>query len=128
MLLPLPGGSAEHVKIEIGSKGKISGYILNGTSGLLMKDVSVAVYAAADSSMVAGTITNGDGSFVISMLAAGTYLIEISHRGFTGKQITGIVIKTEQPEIHIGGIQLEPGGKKTKRLGWNYPDFFPLKT
>jgi hypothetical protein len=96
------------ITIEIGSKGKISGCIRNASSGQLMKNVSVTVLSAADSTMVAGTITNGDGSYVLCMLASGSYLLEISYPGFKKILITGITVRTESPGVDLDEIQLFP--------------------
>lgn len=103
------------MKIEFGSKGQISGYILNASSGQPLKNVSVAIYSAADSSMVAGTITNSDGSFVLCMLAPGSYILEISYPGFIKRSIPGLNVRTEYPGVDMGEIQLYPDETAAKR-------------
>jgi hypothetical protein len=101
--------------IEIGSKGKISGYIRNASSGQQMKNVFVTVYSAADSSMVAGTITNDDGSFLISMLASGSYILEISYPGFIKRSIPELLVRKEYPGVDMGEIRLFPDETPAKR-------------
>jgi hypothetical protein len=112
LLIPLFLADASGtIKIEIGSKGKISGTIINASSEQPLKNASVTVYSAADSSMVAGTITNEDGSFHISMLASGSYLLEIVHPGFMKKSFSGLTVRRESPGVDMGEIQLNPDGK-----------------
>jgi 5-hydroxyisourate hydrolase-like protein (transthyretin family) len=103
------------MKIEIGSKGQISGYIRNASLGQPLKNVSVTVYSAADSLMVAGTITNGDGSFVISMLTSGSYILEISYPGFIKRSIPELIVRKEYPGVDMGEIQLFPDETAVKR-------------
>jgi hypothetical protein len=113
-LLFLPDASGA-MKIESGSKGQISGYIKNASLGQPLKNVSVTVYSAADSSMVAGTITNGDGSFVLCMLAPGSYILEISYPGFIKRSIPGLLVRKEYPGVDMGEIQLFPDETAVKR-------------
>lgn len=119
LLLTISGYNASGIeKIEIGGTGRISGMIKNAESGIPVKYAAVTLYSATDSSMVAGTITNNEGRFVVSMLAAGSYFIEISEPGYEKKQITGLDIKLVLPKIDAGEIHLMPdiesGKKRTK--------------
>ena len=103
------------IKIKMGSKGQIRGTISCATSGQPIKNVSVTVYSAADSSMVAGTITNNDGSFFLCMLASGSYLLEISIPGFIKRFIPGLIVRSENPGVDLGDIQLIPVESVAKR-------------
>lgn len=103
------------VKIEVGAAGRINGFIRNAASDQPLNCAAVTLYSAADSSMVAGTITNSDGSFVISMLKAGSYFLEISKPGFETKHISGLNIRPVLPGIHMGEVRLNPGAKKRRK-------------
>lgn len=103
------------MKIEVGGTGRISGCIRNAASNQPLGCVAVTLFSASDSSMVAGTITNNDGSFVISMLSAGNYFLEISEPGFEKSHISGLNVQTVLPVIDIGEVQLNPDAGNGKK-------------
>lgn len=103
------------MKIEVGGTGRISGCIRNAASNQPLGCAAVTLFSASDSSMVAGTITNNDGSFVISMLSAGNYFLEISEPGFEKSHISGLNVQTVLPVIDIGEVQLNPDAGNGKK-------------
>jgi hypothetical protein len=103
------------VNIEMGGTGKISGYIRSAGSNQPLEYAAVTLFSATDSSMVAGTITNSDGSFFIYMITAGNYFLEIGESGFEKKLITGLNIRPDHPKIDIGEVQLNPDAENIKK-------------
>lgn len=107
-------GPTKPMGIKITGSGKISGTISHATSGKPLKLVSVTVYSSTDSSMVAGTITNEDGNFLISMLNIGNYYIEIGDFGFEKKLLGDIVVSKINPKVSVGEIKLRPTNEEQK--------------
>ncbi len=103
------------MKIEVGGTGRISGCIRNAASNQPLECAAVTLFSATDSSMVAGTISNSDGSFVISMLTPGNYFLEISEPGFEKRNIAGLNILAVLPRIDIGEVQLNPNAENEKK-------------
>ncbi len=96
------------MSINLAENGKISGTIRDAFSQKTLEYVSVTIYSATDSSMIAGTITNNDGSFYLSMLGAGNYFLEISEPGFRKIKTETVTIHKEEPKINLGVLHLEP--------------------
>ena len=107
-LLFIGVNASKAVGINVSATGKISGRIFCAQSKLPAEFVSVTLFSAADSSMIAGTISNPDGSFSFSMLEAGEYFLEISEIGFEKKRIDDVRVQNENSRINLGEIQLEP--------------------
>ncbi len=117
LLLPFLWMNASGVmKIEVGGIGKISGCIRSTVSSQPLGYAAVTLFSAPDSSMVAGTITNSDGSFVISMLSPGIYFLEISEPGFEKEHIAGLNIQSVHPKIDVGAIHLNPDAEREKEF------------
>lgn len=115
ILLPVLWMNASGVmKIEIGGTGKISGCIRNAGSSQPVGNAAVTLFSATDSTMVAGTIANSDGSFVISMLSTGDYYLEISEPGFEIEHIAGLNVRSVHPKIDIGEVHLNPDVERGK--------------
>ncbi len=116
LLLPVLWTDASGVvKIEAGRTGRISGYIRNAASNQPLECAAVTLFSASDSSMVAGTISNSDGSFIISMLTPGNYFLEISEQGYEKKYISGLKIQPVHSAFDTGEIRLFPEADKRKR-------------
>ena len=54
-------------------KGIISGKVCESETESPLQYAQVALYSASDSSLVDGTITNGDGDFIIEKIPFGKY-------------------------------------------------------
>lgn len=62
--------------------GTIKGRIYDSTSKQYLSNASIAILQANDSTLEQFTISNGTGSFEISKLAFGTYLVQITYQGY----------------------------------------------
>ena len=65
----------------------LSGVVKNKADKTAMPYVNVVLKTAADSTFITGTITNEDGSFLLTDVKPNTYLLEISFIGFATKKI-----------------------------------------
>lgn len=83
------------------NNGKVTGKVVDATSGEAVEYATVALLRPADSSMANGTVTASNGSFSVSA-PSGTYLLKISFMGY-------------QPYLHPMVLKLSAG--KTEKVG-----------
>ncbi len=95
-------------EINVLGIGKITGNVRSITSGLSLQDVSVTLYSATDSTMIAGTLSDQFGNFCFSMLSTGKYFIEFSNAGFKTFRTVQLNISTTNPKIILEEIKLHP--------------------
>lgn len=88
--------------------GTITGKVIDAESEKPVEYANLVLYSGKDSSMVNGTITKADGSFLLDKLPYGKFYLEANFIGFNKKSISNIVIKPQQKDIHIGTITLSP--------------------
>ncbi len=94
--------------ISVSEPGNLTGKISDETSKKPMEYVTVVLYSFKDSSMVAGTISNSEGNFTISVPDSGKYYLDISYLGFEKKRIQPIVLTEKSNKINLGEIFLSP--------------------
>src|SRR5436190_20374827 len=63
----------------------ISGKIIDPSSGLPVEMVNIHLLLAKDSSQVRSAVSDKKGSFSITQVAPGTYIIRFSFTGFTSR-------------------------------------------
>ena len=76
------------ILILAGSAGKIRGIITDKITGNPIPGVSVRLIGTA-----LGSITDDEGKFLIEMVKPGTYILEISSRGYNTVEIDSIVVQ-----------------------------------
>jgi outer membrane receptor protein involved in Fe transport len=86
--------------------GTISGRVLDAATSQPMEYVSVALFRAADSSLVTGTISSTDGLFKIEKIPAGDYYVKITFLGFENLQTGNINVNTKLLQNDLGDIKL----------------------
>jgi outer membrane receptor protein involved in Fe transport len=74
---------------------------------------SVAIHSVADSSLVAGNISDDQGAFNISV-KPGNYFLKITFLSYTEKTITGIVVANA--DVTVGTIFLKPSANMLKEV------------
>lgn len=87
---------------------RITGIVLDETSGTRMEFANIAVYSKSDSSLVSGGITNENGYFEITGVDFGEYYIEANFIGFGKTSIEDVVITKDDPDLDVGRIALRP--------------------
>jgi hypothetical protein len=85
--------------------GRIGGLILSD-GGQPLPSAVVTIRKAADSSDVAGGMTNKDGRFRIEGLALGQYIVRVSHIGFKPHNVINIALTNAEPTIELGQMKL----------------------
>ena len=107
--------ASKAMRINVSGTGRISGNIRSATSYLPLEFVTITLFSAIDSSMVAGTISNVQGNFFISMLEQGEYFLEISEHGFEPRQIGDLSVKAVETKICLNEILLKPASTAEKK-------------
>jgi outer membrane receptor protein involved in Fe transport len=87
---------------------RITGIVLDETSGTRMEFANIAIYREADSTLVSGGITNENGYFEIAGLDFGEYYLEANFIGFGKASIKEVVVTKDEPVIDVGRIALRP--------------------
>ena len=91
------------------AQGTISGRVFDSKSGKAVEYATVAVLKASDSSMVAGTISQSNGSFT-TKAAYGSYIVRVSFMGYTTYfHPKNVVLTAKSPSANLGKILITPG-------------------
>jgi outer membrane receptor protein involved in Fe transport len=89
--------------------GTIAGRVLDVATGKPMEYVNVAVFKAADSSLVTGAVTSPEGEFKVDKLAPGEYYLRLSFLGFEDKFTARFTIGDKSALTHLGNISMSAG-------------------
>jgi len=88
--------------------GKVSGNVFDAEYKEPIEYANIVIYRQSDSVQVTGTITDYNGSFQLNGIRPGKYYMEISFMGFYTHIIKNLNITTDNPEVYVGSISLEP--------------------
>jgi hypothetical protein len=88
-------------------KGSLAGKITDKDSNVALQYATVALFDAADSSLLNGTITNEEGHFNIEKIPAGKYYIVVEYLGYESQVLSDIRINEDQNFEKISNIQLK---------------------
>ncbi len=83
------------------------GSIVVGDAGQPVSAAAITVRNAADSAVIAGSMTGRDGRFRIEGLPVGEYLVRISHIGYKPVNAPRLRITAAAPAVDLGTIRLE---------------------
>lgn len=87
-----------------GSKGLVSGTVIDNDDNSPVMQATVQILAVRDSSMVTGDVTNNDGRFALSV-RPGKYLLKVSFVGYT-PAFQPVTLTNAKPRINLGTIKL----------------------
>ena len=88
--------------------GNIRGVISDSVSGQKVEYANVVLYRLPDSTMVTGTLSLADGSFLIKSLPRGEYYLVVQFVGYQKISVGNIRLKTDRETIDLGNILLPP--------------------
>lgn len=86
-------------------QGTVTGLLLDGETGAPLEFATISVYAAADSSLVDGGLTEAGGRFELS-LDPGRYYAVIQFVGFQNKTTPAFTIQSGEEALELGQITL----------------------
>lgn len=94
--------------------GSISGRVIDASTSVPMEYVSVALYRAADSALVTGTISSDGGKFKIEKIPSGEYFLKITFLGFENLQTGKINLTAKAMQPELGDIKLSANTAQLK--------------
>jgi outer membrane receptor protein involved in Fe transport len=89
------------------SPGVIKGKVIEGVSNTPVEYATITLYAAKDSAMIDGVITNAEGYFEFKKLTYGEYNLIIRFMGFRKVFIAGIVVSEKNHVSDVGTVTLK---------------------
>jgi len=101
-------------EIDVSASGKLTGKIIDKTTKLPLEYVSVVIYSSDGPEMIAGTLSNADGSFNFSMLKPGNYFLEINLEKNKIVQLPEFSFKKDKDKIDLGDLTVMQTSKKQK--------------
>jgi outer membrane receptor protein involved in Fe transport len=87
----------------------VKGKVTDAKNQSPVEYASVALFKAADSTLVAGSVTNANGTFEIGKIAPGSYRLRIAFLGYDTKYLKDIIVTNGS--IDMGNIPLLPSSK-----------------
>lgn len=92
---------------------KISGEIIDSTTKKPIEFVSIAIYKAANDSLVAGTLSDAKGKFKKENIPYGTYKLKLTFVGYNDNFVSNIVLS---PKVNIIDLKQIIISESTKEL------------
>ncbi len=93
-------------------EGKVTGTVIDSRDNTPMEFTSVALYKSRDSSLVTGSITSADGSFILKELPYGKYYLMANFMGYDKSFKDEIVLSPRQKFFDAGEIRLSLSAKQ----------------
>jgi outer membrane receptor protein involved in Fe transport len=100
------------------ASGSITGQVFDADQGVPIEYANVVLYRQADSSLVNGTITRADGSYLLTGVPAGRFYLEVSFMGFRLRRVDnvqvapGVRVDLGRSELHQDAMAM-PGVEAT---------------
>lgn len=88
-------------------KGNVTGSVHASGTNQFIEYATVSLFQLADSALVTGTITGGDGAFSLQEVPFGEYFLQIKFLGFKTATMRNVVLSKEQPIHALGKVALE---------------------
>jgi hypothetical protein len=93
--------------IDFSSMSRITGQVQDGTNRNPIGNATVALFSSKDSTQIAATITNSNGSFSLSIRNPGESYLRFSYPGYQGTTISLHSAENYQSSIQLGIIFLQ---------------------
>lgn len=92
-LLPAALSAQPGAKLGNGAaSGSIVGRVYDADRNVPIEYANVVLYRQADSSLITGTVTRTDGSYVLTSVPAGRFYIELSFMGLRLRRVDGVQV------------------------------------
>jgi outer membrane receptor protein involved in Fe transport len=89
------------------SVGKITGIIVEKSTGQPVEYASIQLFKTSDQTPVEGTVSDTKGNFSIGNVALGDYNLAVSFMGFEKLELPNIRLTKENPLLNLGKLSLE---------------------
>ncbi len=95
-----------------GSGGRVTGKVVDQSTGEPMEFVNVVLYRSSDSTMVTGDITSGDGIYTVAPVGPGDYYMVLNFIGFRRQVVSGVTISGEAPVYRADQVALSSDSRQ----------------
>jgi outer membrane receptor protein involved in Fe transport len=100
----------------IPKSGSINGKVFDAGIATPIEYSSIALYNSIDSSLITGTITANDGSFVMKNLPFGKYYLVANFMGYEKILIDEIILNNEKSIVDVGIINLKSSSQNLQEV------------
>jgi ferric enterobactin receptor len=97
-----------------GQTTTLKGKITDGKTQSPVEYASITLFRSADSALVAGSVTDANGTFEIGKIVPGNYQLKISFLGYNVKYLKNITVT--KVSLNLGNILLDPSGKMLNEI------------
>ncbi|WP_400192983.1 outer membrane beta-barrel protein [Hymenobacter sp. B81] len=104
-LLAALSAQAQPPAARTAGKATLTGTVLDSASGQPLREASVSLLAARDSSYVMFSITDGDGKFALRNVAPGRYYLLLTFLGYRNR-LPPVLVAAGQPTVAVGELRL----------------------
>jgi len=87
-------------------KGKISGKIIDPASKQPVSYATISLIKEGSEKVINGVLSEEDGSFKLTDISDGRYVLEISFLGYETKKIEEVILTLKDPDYDVGDISL----------------------
>lgn len=87
--------------------GSISGKVVDSVTNLPIEYANIVVYKP-DTTLVTGSVTTGEGIFILNGVPYGRYLMKVSFIGYDDIWIDTIAVNNRNRNVHLERLQLLP--------------------
>lgn len=87
------------------ASGQITGAAADSVSGKVLREASVSLLTARDSSYLSFTVTDGDGRFVLRGVAPGRYFLLLTFLGYRSRLVP-VSLTAAAPSADVGTLRL----------------------
>ncbi len=87
--------------------GTVSGVVVEAATDAPIVSATAALWNAADSSLVTGAITAGDGTFTIDGVRPGSYSLRVSFVGYRTRTFNTLRITPQSRTVDLGAIAMD---------------------
>ena len=107
IIMPFKLAYSNENKIELESVGGIHGRVKDADDSSSISYATIALFKVDDSSLITGSISDGDGYFTIDRVPEGKYIVEVNFIGYTKYVINEVVVDRTNRTVDLGVISLE---------------------
>lgn len=96
---------------ELPKHGTVKGKIIDSSVSMPMEFTSVALFNSNDSTLVTGTISTNDGTFVLREIPFGNYFLVANFMGYEKTFVNTIKLNEDNPLFDAGTVKLAPAAQ-----------------
>lgn len=88
--------------------GSIQGVVIDEYTKKPVEYTNIVIYRKRDSSMVTGTVTSLDGTFLMEKVPYGFYTLTADFIGYNKTVVNRVLVIPKKPNADVGDIQIKP--------------------